>query len=349
MTAPDYERQAWLDVQEHKRLQAERSPRALLPGAAREKLDDFTSRLSNYLDSTPGYEKFATTFARALEGIFKTVGKIGARSLSSRRIAGAYKKRGLPVASLEDVRRLPMQDVDAVKPSLDVAYASATAVSGTVLGFLAGGGTMVATGATVASGGAAAAPSMGVVASILATDAAVTLAAVHRGLAHVAGYYGYDYRKHDEQIFALGVMNAALAGSGKAAAYAELNKVVQKLARDATWRQLEEHALARISKKVLERYGYTITKRKLGEIVPVIGAVIGGGLNAHLLNSALEEIDVLYRERFLRDRYGPDGPDGIGAESFAAGPTPDLPGLVDIIEAEIVTIQEPPRADGSQA
>lgn len=340
MNAPEYELQAWLDVQEHKRQQAERSPRAFLPEAAREKVDDFAERIRGYLESAPGHDKFASAFARALDGIFRVVGKLGARSISSRRIVSAYRKRDIAVASLQGVRRLPLQDIDRVKPSLDLAYAGATMVSGTVFGFLAGGGTMVAAGATVASGGAASAPSMGAVVSILATDAAVTLAAVNRGLAHVAGYYGYDYRQREERLFALGVMNAALAGTGKAAAYAELNKIVQQLARNATWQRLNEHAIARISQRVVERFGFSLTKRKLGEVLPVVGAVIGGGLNAQLLNSAVEEIDVLYRERFLRDRYGEAGPGGIGAASYDTPPTADSPGLLDIIDAEVVEEDE---------
>ena len=330
-------------------MQAARSPRALLPSSAREKLDDFEELVRRYLDSAPGYAKFASVFGRALDGTFRVVGKLGARSVSSRRIAAGYRKRGLAVASLEDVRRLPLQNIDDVKPDLDVVYAGATFVSGTVLGFLAGGGTMVAAGTTVARGGAAAAPSMGVVGSILATDAAVTLAAVNRGLAHVAGYYGYDYRQREERLFALGVMNAALAGPGKAAAYAELNKIVQQLARNATWQKLNEHALARISQRVFDRFGYTLTKRKLGEVVPVVGALIGGGLNAQLLNSALEEIDVLYRERFLCDRYGATGPDGIGAADFSAPPAGDAAGLLDIIDAEILDEDEQPDPQAEQA
>lgn len=143
-------------------------------------------------------------------------------------------------------------------------------------------------------------------------------------------------------------MNAALAGTGKAAAYAELNKMVQKLARDATWRQLNEHAIARISSSVFERFGYTLTKRKLGEVVPVVGALVGGGLNAQLLNSALEEIDVLYRERFLTDRYGAAGPDGIGAATFSAVPIADVPGLLDIIDAEIVEENDNPADEAEQ-
>lgn len=277
MSATAYERQAWLDVQEHKRRQAQRSPRALLPDSAREKLDDLSARVREYLDSAPGFDRFASAFGRALDGVFGVVGKVGARSVSSRRIVGAYRKRNIAIASLREVRGLPLEDVDRVKPSLGLVYAGATMISGTVLGFLAGGGAIVAAGGSIVSAGAASAPTMGVVASILATDAAVTVGAVNRGLAHVAGYYGYDYRLREERLFALGVMNAALAGTGKAAAYAELNKIVQQLARNAAWQRLNEHAIARISQRVLERFGYNLTKRKLGEMVPVIGALIGGG------------------------------------------------------------------------
>ncbi len=112
---PAYERQAWLDVQEHKRQQAERSPRALLPGAAREKLDDFADRVRSYLDSALGYDEFSSAFGRALEGTFRVVGALGARSVSSRRILSAYRKRGVDVTSLQQVRSLPLQEVDRVK------------------------------------------------------------------------------------------------------------------------------------------------------------------------------------------------------------------------------------------
>ena len=79
-----------------------------------------------------------------------------------------------------------------------------------------------------------------------------------------------------------------------------------------------------------------------------MGAVIGGGLNAQTLNSALEEIDVLYRERFLTDRYGAAGPDSIGAATFSAAPTADVPGVLDIIDAEMVEEDDNPGDEAEQ-
>ena len=55
--------------------------------------------------------------------------------------------------------------------------------------------------------------------------------AANRAVAHMAAYYGYDLDHPDERLFALAVLSMGTAAeTGKAAAYIELNKLVQMLA-----------------------------------------------------------------------------------------------------------------------
>src|SRR3954453_7548874 len=92
--------------------------------------------------------------------------------------------------------------------------------------------------------------------------------------------------------------------AGKAAAYAEINKLVQALARRATWDQLRQNTVTRVVEQVFARLGFRLTQRKLGQAVPVVGTLFGAGMNAKLLLSVTDDAEQVYRERFLRERYG---------------------------------------------
>ena len=139
----------------------------------------------------------------------------------------------------------------------------------------------------------------------MAVDAAAVLVASMRAIAHTAAYYGYDTGLPEEQMFAASVFSFGLAEqAGKSAAYIELNKVVQALARRATWDQLNKLTATKVMRVVYLRLGIRLTQRKLGEAIPVLGIVVGAGTNAWLLGRLTRDADYLYRERFLRDKYG---------------------------------------------
>lgn len=78
----------------------------------------------------------------------------------------------------------------------------------------------------------------------------------------------------------------------------------------------------------------TITKEKLGQAVPVVGIVIGAGLNARILAKVTSDAEHLYRERFVRDRYGLIAAPLTPAPSGATGGSDSIP-IVDIVEAEL--------------
>lgn len=62
--------------------------------------------------------------------------------------------------------------------------------------------------------------------------------------------------------------------------------------------------MTRVIRAVYGRVGQTITQRKLGQAVPVVGFLVGAGLNAKTLNGAADAAEHISRERFLREKYG---------------------------------------------
>jgi hypothetical protein len=49
-----------------------------------------------------------------------------------------------------------------------------------------------------------------------------------------------------------------------------------------------------------------LTKAKLAQIIPVLGAGIGAGFNAYYTSNVCDAAFYLYRERFLAQKYGPE-------------------------------------------
>jgi hypothetical protein len=182
---------------------------------------------------------------------------------------------------------------------------------------------------------------------VMAADAATVLLAANRAVAHIAAYYGYDVDAPGERLFALGVLSMGTASeTGKAAAYIELNKVVQMLARRATWEQLNQSVVTGVVQKVFTRLGFRLTQRKLGQAVPVLGTAIGAGMNARVLLSVVDNAEHVYRERFLRERHGIPVNTTLELDTNAAATAiEDGYDVIDVTELVGDEIAEQPVAD----
>lgn len=305
--------------------------RRLVPKAVRARIAQVGGAAKQGFDALPGADRFEALLADALRGLTDLGSRAAQASVRREAIIKAYQKRAHLVTSLEDIRTLELCEIDKVKPRLDLAYIAASTVEGVGAGLLASGGTILAAGGTVLGAGAGAAPGAGLVVGAMAADAAAVLLASHRLVAHTAAYYGYDVEDPHERLIALGVLGVGTAEAGKAAAYVELNRTVQALARRQTWQQLNSQAVTKIVRRVYAVFAMRLTQRKLAQAIPVAGVVIGAGLNAKLLARIADDANHLYRERFLRDKYGiaPTPPVPSGGEDDAVK-------LSEIIEAEIV-------------
>lgn len=229
-------------------------------------------------------------------------------------------------------------------------YTTFSTIEGAGAGLAVSGGELLATTGGVFGAGAGAAPGVGTVAAAIAADATLVLGAMTRAVAHTAAYYGYDTELPQERVFALGVLNFGMAQqAGKSFAYVQLNKIVNDLARRATWAQLNKNAVTQIVKAFYERFATQLTRKKLGQAVPVLGIVIGAGLNARLLSNLTSDAEHLYRERFLREKFGLE-PIAVtvttkGGDADPVNDVDDVVHIAEIVDETIADEQHSRRDD----
>jgi len=322
----EYDARAWDNLM----AREQRTGKQLVPSALRDRMRRGGEIAKRRLEGLPGAENFGSMLMNALGGLTELGGRAARASVRSQAVVRAYQKRGHAVEEIEDIRGLDLADMDDVKPRLDLAYGTASSAQGAMTGLAVSGGQILG----VATAGAAAAPGAGLVIGAMAADAAAVLVASQRAVAHVAAYYGYDVTRDEEKLFALGVLGLGTAPDvGKAAAYVELNKIVQGLARQHTWNQLRESVITRVIEKVYTRLGMRLTQRKLGQAVPVVGVLIGAGLNALMLSRVVDDAEHAYRKRHLQEKYGlvadvPEPPVVLERD--------DTVSVADIVDAEII-------------
>lgn len=332
MTEPsDYELDAWRNIQLFKGrplTQAMRNAGGQVALGA-EKLG---KRATEYLESHPGAQtavssgqeivaksaRTISTRARkvsdavpdgmtewggtVLASMRQTVGRVSRVGLSPKAVVKKHKKRGHDVNSLFDLRRLDLEQIDAVRGrGASWGYPIAAAASGAVAGAVITGGEIV----TVASAGAAAAPSGTAIASAFFGDAAVVLGLASRCVGEASLLYGYDPEEPAEKLFIMSVVNAgtAMSASAKTAAMADVSRLTQALVRGKTWAVLDKSLVAQVSKQFAKAFGNRLTKQGLGKVVPAAGTLIGLTLNWATLESIVDVANIEYRKRFLLEKY----------------------------------------------
>jgi len=323
----EYETAALADIKKRTSTDGSRPRKSLVPNSMRAFMRGGGEVAVERLRRVPGYDKAENkaglAYIKAAQGLSQATIRAAQLTLSEDRMLMAYAKRGHELTNLSQIRDLDLELVEKVRPKFFIeAYAAAAAMEGGAAGFAISGGEALATVGSVASAGAAAAPSLGLITSTVAIDAAFVLGMCSRAVAHTALYYGYDPNETGEQVFAMSVINlgSSLTQSGKYSAYVELSKVTQDLARGATWTTLNRLALPRIAERFARAFGVRLTKQKLGQFVPVFGVLAGGGINYWLLNRVSEAAYWAYRERFINEKLGiaemsvPEAPEPTGDE-----------------------------------
>jgi hypothetical protein len=343
-----YDRAAWNEIQKWK---TKKSDRSLIPARPKQALVRAGKATARKAGDVPGASAIAGTLQRAVEGAFGTVDRISVASVRRRAIIKRFARAGHDVVELSDIRSLDLKTVDRVRPRVDLRYVLGSAAEGAGAGAAMTGAEALTAGGTVFGIGAGAAPGAGLLVAVTVADAVAVVGACSRVAAEIGAYYGYDAELPQERLYSMGVLGVAMATSepAKAAAFQELNKVVQALARRKSWKELDSLVMTKVIKRVMGKYAERMTQRKLGQAVPVVGIVLGAALNAKTLNDVVKAADYVYRERFLRDKYGLStaGPatassEGLDIVAIVEG---ELAADADVVDAEIV--EEPGPAPHS--
>ena len=354
MGLSEYERQQLDRVRQHRERELRRSPRRLIPEGVKDKGREWYDKALK----TPGAAKIKDGGAAALkvtaEGAGKFMTRTGQLTTSEARVVRAYAKKGHSVEHLDDIRKLDLRAVDKVASftRLHYAYSATAAAEGAAAGLAVSGGEAVAAAGSVAGAGAGGAPGLGTIAAAIGVDAAALLTACSRVVAHDALYYGYDPRDPAEEVFMMQVIGLGLAvtPSAKAVAYQQLAILTRNLATNVAWRQLNQQALVRVVRTFSAQFGQRLTKRKLGQFVPVLGVGIGAALNWKMVDDVANAAYWAYRERFLYEKGGFPGPIVVEAEvdgSVEVGEDSPID-VIGILESEGILLDDEESPDGSQ-
>ena len=244
---------------------------------------------------------------RALDGVMGVVLDGAGTTLSEKRVVESYRRLGYPVDRLEDIRTsVPLEAMDRQAAKLAKVYRVALVAEG--------GG----------AGLAAAFPPVAVPA--LAADVVAVSTVATRAATHYAMTYGFRVESPPERALALSVLNGATSPDlgAKQVALAEVARVAKMVVQKKTWEELEKRALVRAIRQAAKTLTNRLTKAKLGQLVAVVGIVLGGGYNGWYMSRVAEWGYYTYRELHLKERTRLAGLEsGEGGRSASDGPVDD--------------------------
>lgn len=213
-------------------------------------------------------------------GIVSMVNDFAQWTISQETTIKEYQEAGHEVNDLKDIFQLDIEKPDKIVAWLSTRYKSYAGVEGGVTGY----------------GGIYAIP----------VDILAVLALNLRAIGLYASYYGFDTNDQRERLFALYILSLASSPDdlSKQLSLAELLRIARMVAQRKAWKELDSQAFVAIVKQIAKTLGVRLTKAKLAQIVPVTGAIIGGGFNIYYTSKVCEAAYHLYRERFLMEKYG---------------------------------------------
>ena len=219
---------------------------------------------------------------KAISGVVSVCNDAAQWSVRQEAIYEEFRRAGHALETPADLTSLELEDIDRVVGFLGAKYKGLAAAEG-------------------AATGVAGLPGI-----VFDLPALVTLNL--RAIGEYATYYGFDVTLQHERLFAMNVLGLASSpkDAAKQVAMAELVRIARDVAMRRSWTVLEEHAFVQVIQQIARAVGVRLTKAKLAQVVPAVGAVVGSGFNAYYTARVCDAAYYLYRERFLAEKYGSD-------------------------------------------
>ncbi len=273
MSMSDYEKRALREIH------AWKSPEITWLDQAMEKIRWPLDKAGDLIVNTPG---LGPAIVNAIQGLVSVTNDAAQWSVNSEAIYSQFRKEDHVVRQPQDIFSLDLKVVDNAIGRLDAKYK----------------GLALAEGAAAGAGGAPG----------LVADVPALLALNLRAIGEYATYCGFDVSSQRERLFVMNVL--AMASSPghaeKVAALAQLVRIARDVAKKKAWSDLEKRAFVVLIQRLARALGVRLTKAKLAQVIPVAGAIVGGGFNAYFTDRVCEAANYLYRERFLSEKYGPE-------------------------------------------
>ena len=273
MIPGDYERQALLEIRHWK------NPCGKGSSGVFHFIDKSPAGIGDAVLRKPGVD---TVLRSVISALINVCNDTAQWSVRPRAIFNEFRRNGCGgVECLGDIGALPLENIDKTLGRLAMKYKGLALAEGVGAGLAGIAG--------------------------LALDIPSLVMLNLRAIGEYATYYGFDIDKREERLFALQILNlvSSPAGAAKNIAMARLLSIGKDIAKNRTWRQLEKYTLVNMLRKIAETLGIRLTKAKLAQTLPIIGAVVGGGYNIGFTAQVCDAAHFLYRERFLARNFGP--------------------------------------------
>ena len=217
-----------------------------------------------------------------ISGVLELTNEITQDSVWTEAVIKDFHSKGHEISHLSDVHELDLEEVDLVLSGLDKKYIGLASVEG------------VATGAAGAAG--------------IVPDRIALVSINLRAAGEYASYCGFDITHDLERLYALELLDkvAQPSTNQKDVTLSPAVRTASRVARQQGSQLMEQVGVGNAIEAIAKRLGMNLTEKKLAQMVPVTGALLGGGLNYLYTTKVCNTAHFLYRERFLVAKYGED-------------------------------------------
>lgn len=230
-------------------------------------------------------ERAKEAFNKAIEGLLTLLNEWATAAAPGPPL-GRYRSRGAEVERREEIAQLDLALVDKVAQPYYRRYITGLAAEG------------------AAAGGASLLSPVAALIALTADVPAVVAGSLHAAANHQAAY-GFDCHdpKEKEITMQLLLLSTEVTDAGKQVGLMAVYRAAAELSGRTTWAQLEQQLLVRLIRTQGEKVGVRVTQRKLGQILPAVGAVIGASFNAYYADKVCTAAYQTCRARFLARKY----------------------------------------------
>ena len=232
-------------------------------------------------DALMSAPQFGESLKKATEGTISTLSDAANWTLSTQDVIDNYQEEediaGSAIKTFADIKSLPIAVVDKQVKLFKSKYVALTSAQGVTTGVVGWAG--------------------------IPADVVGLITANLRAIGEYATYYGFDINDENEQLFAMSLLAVATSASAeeRKAALSDTHEMIKDPETQA-FNQVNEEVMSRVLRQTATKVATNIVKTKAAQIIPAVGAVVAGGVNANYTANVCEAAYQCYRERFL-DRH----------------------------------------------
>ncbi|HNW28507.1 MAG TPA: EcsC family protein [Spirochaetota bacterium] len=270
------------------------------PGMVIKTMDAIGKPVTVILERIPRHLR--GTVERAVMGFMEMLKDISYWTYSDKSIIKKGRKHGLHVASVSHLSEQELEKLDRLARK---HFAPAKIIA-------------ALEGAGCGMGGLA----------LIAADIPVLMGIIFRSIQQIGTCYGFSMQDPLMLPVVMGIYHAGTSDSSpvKSAVLADMQIAAAAMAGKSAYVKIAaktktamairfmEHSASSLPSRIAEN----ISKRKLGQLIPVVGAVIGAGFNYWLMSSTLTAAYMIFRKMHLERKLAADRERPAGNSAIAA-------------------------------